>query len=166
MGKLRKTWEEDQSSRWVGATTRRRRSMTLRYMICSEEGQRPCCSGMTWGHPYDIYIFDSRSYSIWFGVCNDTLARPNINIRFRADTKRRWLRDLSERTQMRSDCCWGSWLCKWLRDLSRRCGGAHMADFTSFCVAHLVKCCFLSVSKWYIRKTGKRGRRYVKKKKN
>lgn len=51
------------------------------------------------------YTSSIRSYSIWFGVCNDALSRAegrgpraniNINIRFRADTKTRWLRDLRE----------------------------------------------------------------------
>lgn len=106
--KLRKTWEEDQSSRWVGATTRRRRSMTLRYMICSEEGQRPCCNGMTWGHPYDIYIFDS----IWFGVCNEMMPCPSRGQISDSDSEQTRKEDgweiwEREKEGGGTDCCWG-----------------------------------------------------------
>ena len=52
------TWEELQSSKWVGVTTRNNPLITLRYTIRWEEGQSPDSIGITCGHPYAIYIFD------------------------------------------------------------------------------------------------------------
>jgi len=51
------TWEVLQSSKWVGDTTSNVRLMTLRYTIFCADGDSPCSRGMTWGHPYAIYIF-------------------------------------------------------------------------------------------------------------
>lgn len=62
------TWEEVHSSKWVGDTTSNWRLMTLRYIIFWIEGQRPCSSGMTWGHPYAIYIFSSFGF-FFFKIC-------------------------------------------------------------------------------------------------
>lgn len=53
------TWEDDHSSRWVGATTRSKRFTTLRYTICCVDGQLGNSRGMTCGHPYAIYIFEN-----------------------------------------------------------------------------------------------------------
>lgn len=45
-----------------------------------------------------------------FGVCNDALARPNIKYQIQSRHEKKMVeRDLRERerTQKRSDCCWG-----------------------------------------------------------